>query len=529
MSLSRRHNTGRVVRALGAFALVTGLAIPVLALSSTAGAEPSKQITAAIDGYEGARAGVAAAEATLSDAEARRNAARARHDTGTAALAAADARLADQRDRYGALSAEYYVRQGDDDAKINDSMYLALSGRRQALDRAKSARTAADAELREADKALANDQRSLDGAAQRHEKARTAADEAGAQADRAIADTGARDLPAVAHIAYRDAAAGAADAHPECRLSAAVLAGIGRISSGHGRNQGSTIDHLGRVDPVLRGLRGSRAADSDGGTIDGDTGGDRNVGPMQLSPATWAAMAIDGNGDGATSPDDLFDAAATTAEALCAPGKALDTFVPLDRAVSALLGGGQQSTVTLGTARRYARTGELDLGKVPDDPRAAAGDGSPQFDTSDTNLAPGDVLGMIDWAATRIGTPYSQCLGIDIRPQDPECPPGSNRFGAGFFDCSGFISSGFRRIGIAVPATTYTMEADGRFMATQVADRIDLKVMEPGDVFLMDGHTGLYVGGGMIIHAVGGGLTYEPVPGWVANGTFAVLRPLALP
>ena len=52
--------------------------------------------------------------------------------------------------------------------------------------------------------------------------------------------------------------------------------------------------------------------------------------------------------------------------------------------------------------------------------------------------------------------------------------------------------------------------------------------MEPGDVFLMDGHTGLYVGGGMIIHAIGGGLTYEPVPGWVANGTFAVLRPIDL-
>ena len=226
---------------------------------------------------------------------------------------------------------------------------------------------------------------------------------------------------------------------------------------------------------------------------------------MQLTPATWTAFATDGDGDGTTSPDDLFDAARTTAEALCAPNTRLDTFAPLDRAVGALLGEGQQSTVALGTARRYARTDELDMGRVPDDPRAAAGDGSPQFDTSDTNLAPGDVLGMIDWAMTRVGTPYSQCLGVEARPQDPECPPGTNRFGAGFFDCSGFVSSAFRRIGIGVPATTYAMEADPTFMATQVADHIDLKVMEPGDVFLMDGHTGLYVGGGMIVHAIGGG------------------------
>ena len=72
------------------------------------------------------------------------------------------------------------------------------------------------------------------------------------------------------------------------------------------------------------------------------------------------------------------------------------------------------------------------------------------------------------------------------------------------------------------------MEANPAFMATQVADGIDLKVMQPGDVFLMDGHTGLYVGDGMIVHAIGVGLTYEKIPGWVANGTFAVLRPADL-
>ena len=88
------------------------------------------------------------------------------------------------------------------------------------------------------------------------------------------------------------------------------------------------------------------------------------------------------------------------------------------------------------------------MGRVPDDPRAAVGDGSPQFDASDTDLAAGDVLGMIDWAMTRLGTPYSQCLGVEARPQDPECPPGTNRFGAGFFDCSGFVSNAYRRIGI---------------------------------------------------------------------------------
>jgi cell wall-associated NlpC family hydrolase len=523
------RSRGRARRALIAVALVAALVTPALDQMSPAGADPSSEVSGAVDAFEIARSRLATAEATLRDSASQRASAQQQWADATAALAAADARLADERDHYGALSAEYYVRQGADDKVVNDSMYLALSGRRQSLDRAKDVQKAAAGDLRDAEKTLSTRQATLDNATGDHDAALSAANEAGARADQAIADTGARDLPAVAYIAYRNAASSANAAHSDCRLSTAVLAGVGRISSGHGRNQGSTIDSLGRVEPALRGLRGTRTADTDQGTIDGDAGGDRSVGPMQLSPTTWAANATDGDGDGSASPDDLFDAAATTAEVLCAPDKPLDTFAPLDRAVGALLGEGQQSTVALGTARRYARTDELDMGKVPDDPRAAAGDDSPRFDTSDTNLAPGDVLGMIDWAMTRVSTPYSQCLGVDARPQDPECPPGTNRFGAGFFDCSGFVSSAYRRIGIGVPATTYAMEANPGFMATQVSDHIDLKVMEPGDVFLMDGHTGLYVGGGMIIHAISGGLTYEPVPGWVANGTFAVLRPLDLP
>jgi cell wall-associated NlpC family hydrolase len=115
-----------------------------------------------------------------------------------------------------------------------------------------------------------------------------------------------------------------------------------------------------------------------------------------------------------------------------------------------------------------------------------------------------------------------------VRPQDPVCPTGSNRFGSGFFDCSGFVSHAYRLMGLRIPQTTYAMEADPAFMATKVSRGIDLRVMQPGDVFLMDGHTGMYVGGGMIVHAIGRGLTFEPVPAWVANGTFAVLRPTSL-
>jgi cell wall-associated NlpC family hydrolase len=115
-----------------------------------------------------------------------------------------------------------------------------------------------------------------------------------------------------------------------------------------------------------------------------------------------------------------------------------------------------------------------------------------------------------------------------VRPQDPICPPGTNRFGAEFFDCSGFVSALYRTIGISIPLTTYAMGADPTFMATQVADRADVGAMEPGDLLLMDGHVAMYAGAGAIIHASSGGVKLERLPGWVAVGTYAVLRPILL-
>lgn len=493
--------------------------------SASTAPEPFAQL---VDRYHEAAAALAAGESELHTAEATRDEARVASSRADSDLAVAASDVARQRGRIGKLGAEFFVRQGSADRSADESMQLALSGQQELLQQLRAVERDAASSAGDLRDQLERAQEEVDHVASALEEVRSRADDATGALEQALADAGAPELPAVAYVAYLDAAGRVDEAHPGCHLPGAALAGLGQLASAHGRNRQASIDALGRVAPTLRNLRGDTGPDTDRGRLDRDFLSDVAMGPMQLDPSQWAAHGTDGDGDGVASPDDVFDSATTMAEILCSPGDDLTGFAALRTAVTATLGDSQQATAALAAGRRYGVLAPLGLGTVPVDPEASATSGEPGFDATEVVLAPGDATGMIAWAMTRLGTPYSQCLGPDVRPQDPVCPPGTNRFGSGFFDCSGFVSHAYRLIGLKIPLTTYAMEADSRFMSTEVSDHFDLSVMRPGDVFLMDGHTGMYVGGGMIIHAIGRGLTYQPVPTWVRNGTIAVLRPLDL-
>ena len=64
--------------------------------------------------------------------------------------------------------------------------------------------------------------------------------------------------------------------------------------------------------------------DTDNGVLDGDRRFDRAVGPMQFIPTTWRLYDADGNNDGVTDPQNIYDAALASARYLCdAPGSML--------------------------------------------------------------------------------------------------------------------------------------------------------------------------------------------------------------
>ncbi|PZS28589.1 MAG: hypothetical protein DLM58_16800 [Pseudonocardiales bacterium] len=145
-----------------------------------------------------------------------------------------------------------------------------------------------------------------------------------------ISGLAANGIPNVALNAYRVAAARMAHVQPSCGIDWALLAGIGREESDHGRFAGATLNADGTSTPRIIGIplngNGTEViTDSDGGGIDGDPVFDRAAGPMQFIPSTWAGYGTDATGDGKADIFNINDAALSAARYLCAAGGNLRT------------------------------------------------------------------------------------------------------------------------------------------------------------------------------------------------------------
>ena len=111
------------------------------------------------------------------------------------------------------------------------------------------------------------------------------------KADEAIADTGARDLPAVAYIAYRDAAFAADRGPPR-------VPPVGRRARRHRADQLGARPQPGRLDrpprtgrsPSCGASAAPRPPTATRAPSTATTPIDVAVGPMQLTPAAWTAF-----------------------------------------------------------------------------------------------------------------------------------------------------------------------------------------------------------------------------------------------
>jgi membrane-bound lytic murein transglycosylase B len=136
----------------------------------------------------------------------------------------------------------------------------------------------------------------------------------------------ASGIPEVALRAYVRAQEMTSVSDPGCGLRWSLLAGIGRVESNHGRFGGAELRADGYGTRPIRGIPlDGRAGvalirDSDDGRLDGDALFDRAVGPMQFIPSSWPIAAADGNGDGRSDPDNIYDAALAASSYLCGGG-----------------------------------------------------------------------------------------------------------------------------------------------------------------------------------------------------------------
>lgn len=202
----------------------------------------------------------------------------------------------------------------------------------------------------------------------------------------------ASGIPEVALRAYQAAEATLAVEQPTCRLPWWLLAGIGRVESGHGQFAGAVLLADGTSSPRIIGIpldgRPGVATilDTDGGAMDGDTTYDRAVGPMQFIPSTWSRWAADGDGDGREDVHDIDDTALAAGRYLCAGGRDLSTEEGLQAAVFSYNRSDEYVALVLAIGRAYA-TGTapvLPVGPAPSPTASVTAAPAPQPTTSPT-------------------------------------------------------------------------------------------------------------------------------------------------
>jgi membrane-bound lytic murein transglycosylase B len=230
-----------------------------------------------------------------------------------------------------------------------------------------------------------------------------------------VSAPGALGIPSIALAAYRSAEEKMAAAVPGCGVSWNLLAGIGRIESGHAG--GGAVD-----------ARGTAVVPIYGPSLDGTLPGNevilqsrvgnrptyaRAMGPMQFLPGTWARYAADGKGDGRADPQNLFDSALAAARYLCSGGLNLRDPSQVMSAILRYNNSVAYAQNVLGWAAAYA------TGVVPVDLPPMTGPPPPLGNAHDENpegLGPGLPMNAIGLPTD---DPFSRTPLIDLSGTPP--------------------------------------------------------------------------------------------------------------
>ncbi|ALV30732.1 bifunctional lytic transglycosylase/C40 family peptidase [Streptomyces sp. CdTB01] len=316
----------------------------------------------------------------------------------------------------------------------------------------------------------------------------------GRQGDGGIAEGGSADIPPRMLAAYKKAVQQVGTYAPTCQgMRWSILAGIAKVESNHAI--GRTITAGGDIRPKIYGvlLNGSGAGgnttavpDTDGGTWDGTSQGERAVGPFQFLPSTWVSIGEDGNGDKVADPHNADDAALGAAIYLCKGGRDLTKRSQLKAAIWQYNHSSEYVANVLGWIDQYtAAVKDPELKNVT-----------------------GKVRTVIQAALSQRGVSYSWGGGNAHGPSYGICCSPSGKSGAHIkgFDCSGLTSYAYAQAGIRLPRTAAAQADTGRRIpaglgtsALTVGDLVFYAYVPGRDSTIY--HVGIYVGSGHMVNA----------------------------
>ena len=110
----------------------------------------------------------------------------------------------------------------------------------------------------------------------------------------------------------------------------------------------------------------------------------------------------------------------------------------------------------------------------------------------------GNVGTVLNYAYAQLGKPY--------------CYAGS---GPDCFDCSGLTMMAWGTVGVSMPHGSYAQQA--------MFPAVSMDQLQPGDLVFWDGHVGIYVGGGAVLHAPHTGTVVQITSIW--PGVIGAARP----
>lgn len=240
----------------------------------------------------------------------------------------------------------------------------------------------------------------------------------------AVNTPGALGIPMMALTAYRTAEQKMAVSDPACGISWNLLAGIGRIESGHAG--GGAVDARGTAVTPIYGPALDGTLPGNEVIISSNVGNRvtyaRAMGPMQFLPGTWARYASDGDGDGLADPQNLFDSTLTAARYLCSGGLNLRDPAQVMAAILRYNNSTPYAQNVLGWAAAYA------TGVVPVDLPPITGPPPPLGNAHDEHpegLGPGLPINMIGLPQD---DPMARMPLIDLTGQPPPASPAQPMF-----------------------------------------------------------------------------------------------------